>query len=152
MAGMMAGTGRSLLVNLLLDIVEAGLQVQRGQQLPAQQVWIVPADLGGQGQAVGQQHGIRWLVEPAAQGRLVVQALLLDERVLFAGDVQHLGQLFALFEQQAIALMTHSGSRQCSARLRQSCIRRTPNSACSTSAASSPLWITRNSQVSSSLG
>ena len=104
MLRVMTGTGRSLLVDLLLDVVQRGLQIERSEQLPAQQVGVVPAHLGGQGQAVGQQHGIGWLVEPAAQGRFLVQALLLDQRVLLAGDAQHLRQLFAFVHQQAVPL------------------------------------------------
>ncbi|EJT84778.1 hypothetical protein PPS11_17720 [Pseudomonas putida S11] len=43
-------------------------------------------------------------VEPAAQARLGVQAVLLAEQVRVAGDTEHLGQLFALFQQQAVTL------------------------------------------------
>ena len=98
MSGMAAGTGGRLLVHLLLHVFQRGLQVQRGQQLPAQQVRVVPADLCRQGQVVGQQYGIGRLVEPAPQAGLGVQAVLLAEQVFVAGDIQHLGQLFALFQ------------------------------------------------------
>jgi hypothetical protein len=56
----------------------------------------------------------------------------------FAGDGQYLGQLLAFVDQQAIALGDPAGRRQCSATAWHSDMMRTPNSSCSTVAASSP--------------
>ncbi len=57
-------------------------------------------------QPVGQQHGVGRLIEPAAQGRVIVQAILLAQRMFaVAGDTQHLHQFTLFVEQQFIALL-----------------------------------------------
>lgn len=89
MTGVTPGAGGSLLVHLLLHIFQRCLQVKCSQQLPAQQMRVVPANLGCQRQVVGQQHGVGRLVEPAAQASGFIQAVLLGEQVLLAGNVQH---------------------------------------------------------------
>ncbi len=101
---MAPGTSRGLLVHLLLYVFERGLQVECGQQLPAQQMGIVPAHLGCQRQVIGQQHGVGRLIEPAPQTGLGIEPMLLVEQVFVPGDVQHLGKLLALFEQQTVTL------------------------------------------------
>lgn len=104
MSGVAPGTGGSLLVDLLLHVFQRCLQVKGGQQLPAKQMRVAPADLGSQRQVVGQQHGVGRLVEPATQAGCVVQAVLLAEQVFVACDAQYLCQLLPLFKQQAVAL------------------------------------------------
>ncbi|MNP09619.1 hypothetical protein D3C76_1017320 [compost metagenome] len=50
------------------------------------------------------------MIEPAPQGRVIVQAILLAQRVLAVpGDAQDLHQLAAFIEQQAITLRNPDG-------------------------------------------
>ncbi|MNP36682.1 hypothetical protein D3C76_1300870 [compost metagenome] len=75
--GVIARAVGGLLVQLLLHLVHRYLQVKAGQVLPALTVRTVPSLLRRECQAIGQQHRVGRLVEPAAQGRVVVQTILL---------------------------------------------------------------------------
>ncbi|MNL19729.1 hypothetical protein D3C87_1409460 [compost metagenome] len=66
----------------------------------------VPGLLRRERQPVGQQHRVGRLVEPAAQGRIVIEAILLAQRMLaVAGNAQDFDQFPLLGEQQFIALL-----------------------------------------------
>ena len=112
--GVMAGAVGGLLVQLLLHFVHRHLQVKAGQVLPALTVRTVPGLLRRQRQAVGQQHGVGRLIEPAAQGRIVIEAVLLAQRMFaVAGDAQDFDQFPLLGEQQldSLAAPRSAGAR-----------------------------------------
>ena len=103
---MIARAVGGLLVQLLLHLVHRYLQVEAGQVLPALTVRTVPGLVRRQRQTVGQQHRIGRLIEPAAQGRVVIEAVLLAQRMLaVAGNAQDFHQFPLLGEQQSIALL-----------------------------------------------
>ncbi|MNI88157.1 hypothetical protein D3C73_1454250 [compost metagenome] len=66
----------------------------------------VPGLLRRQCQAVGQQHGVGRLVEPTTQCRVVIETVLLAQRMVdVTGDAQDLHQLTLLHEQQLVTLL-----------------------------------------------
>ncbi|MNJ72892.1 hypothetical protein D3C77_696100 [compost metagenome] len=92
-------------MDLLLQFVQRQFHEQSGDALPAQAVVVAPAHMGGDRQPVGQQHRVARLGQPAAQGRVGVELLLLVQRVfLVTGNVQGLDQQAAVVAEQAVAL------------------------------------------------
>ena len=99
-----------MLVHELLQIIEAELQVQGGELLPAPAGFAVPGLMGANRQAVGQQDAVGRQGQPAAQVAVVIQMLLLLGRLLAAaGNAQGFDQLAAVIQQQAVAMQNPFG-------------------------------------------
>ncbi|MCY1246767.1 hypothetical protein D9M72_600340 [compost metagenome] len=102
---MVASALRCLLVNLLLQVGQRHLQEKAGEVLPPGIVRGIPGLLRREGQAVGQQHGIGRLVQPAAQSRVLIQLSLLYPWLgVVPGNMQRFNEYAAVFEQHAITV------------------------------------------------